>query len=55
MPVVSKGFQQSLDDRGLSRQTERLQVKTQGLVDPQALEAESAETTLVKSARLKAA
>ena len=42
MPVVSEGLQESLDDRGLPRQPEGLQVQPQGLVNAQALEGERA-------------
>ena len=42
MPVVGKGFEESLDDRSLSWESEGLQVEPQGLVDTEPLEAECA-------------
>lgn len=42
MPVVCEGFQESLDDRSLSRKSEGLQVEPQGLINTKPLEGECA-------------
>lgn len=46
MPVVCESFQESLNDRGLSRQPEGLQVEPQGLVNAKTLEGKCAAKTV---------